>query len=175
MRAWTRNNNTLLGGGFPILVQKGNQVHGYEFTLPVALIYAIYMVNKVRQLQLYSMNVVFSTGVQVSLWFVWSLHRRGRGSIPRLGSNFLVMKNTDVIPAGQIPHIDDYPMHVCDQSMESALRGQQLLLAYEQNYQVTPWKFRLQPVHTCTLRLHAELTFHANINKVSLYLTHTQH
>ena len=102
-------------------------------------------------------------------------HRRGRGSIPRLGSNFLVMKNTDVIPAGQIPHIDDYPMHVCDQSMESALRGQQLLLAYEQNYQVTPWKFRLQPVHTCTLRLHAELTFHANINKVSLYLTHTQH
>ena len=67
-------------------------------------------------------------------------HRRGRGSIPRLGSNFLVMKNTDVIPAGQIPHIDDYPMHVCDQSMESALRGQQLLLAYEQNYQVTPWE-----------------------------------
>ena len=40
-------------------------------------------------------------------------HRRGRGSIPRLGSNFLDMKNTESIPAGQIPHITDHPMHVC--------------------------------------------------------------
>ena len=46
MRAWTRKNNTLLGGGFPILVQKGNQVHGYEFTLPGALIFMSIAVRK---------------------------------------------------------------------------------------------------------------------------------